>query len=173
MVVIVLLGILSAMILPQMKGTYGDALLRSTSRELVNVISLAYSRAVSQNEAHRLRLDQHTGRYFIERRIGEGPKGDEFRPVKDVSGCEGQLDKRIEVQVHPSAGEPAGEGRPDTAANNSNESPPTDLAEGITFYPDGTADGAEILLRDKEGFRLGLKLDPVTARVRIIELARE
>src|SRR6516162_8771785 len=36
MVVIVLIGILSAMILPNMKGTYGDALLRSTSRELVN-----------------------------------------------------------------------------------------------------------------------------------------
>src|SRR5438876_3050066 len=37
MVVIVLLGILAAMIIPEMKGTYQDAMLRSASRELVSV----------------------------------------------------------------------------------------------------------------------------------------
>ena len=58
MVVVVLIGILTAMIIPEMKGTYGDALLRSTSRDLVNVFNLAYSRAVTLNQTHRVRLPQ-------------------------------------------------------------------------------------------------------------------
>src|SRR5262245_4257470 len=37
MVVVALIGILSAMIIPEMRGTYEDALLRSSSRQLVNV----------------------------------------------------------------------------------------------------------------------------------------
>src|SRR5204863_8720326 len=47
LVVIALFGILSAMIIPEMRGSYEEALLRSTSRQLVNVCNLAYSRAVS------------------------------------------------------------------------------------------------------------------------------
>jgi prepilin-type N-terminal cleavage/methylation domain-containing protein len=34
MVVIVLIGIMTAMIIPEMKGTFEEALLRSTAREL-------------------------------------------------------------------------------------------------------------------------------------------
>ena len=48
-----------------------------------------------------------------------------------------------------------------------------DWSEPIFFYPDGTADASEIVLRDRDGFRLALRINPVTARVRIIELARE
>jgi hypothetical protein len=43
----------------------------------------------------------------------------------------------------------------------------------IGFYPDGTADPAEIQLRDRQGFGLLLKISPVTARVRVLELPRE
>src|SRR6185503_4211867 len=42
MVVIVLIGIMAAMIVPEMKGTYEEALLRATSRRLVDVFHLAY-----------------------------------------------------------------------------------------------------------------------------------
>jgi Tfp pilus assembly protein FimT len=173
MVVIVLIGILSAMILPNMKGTYGDALLRSTSRELVNAFSLAYSRAVSQNEIHRVRLETRTGHYFIEKRIGTGAIQDEFMKVKDVPGCEGELDKRVAIQIRSVNDEPAT--GPETTAPEprQREQPSPAPVQAITFYPDGTADGAEVLLRDREGFRLGLRVDAVTSRVRLVELGRE
>ena len=45
--------------------------------------------------------------------------------------------------------------------------------DSIAFYPDGTADAEEIILRDREGFRLVLRINPITARIRIVELARE
>ena len=43
----------------------------------------------------------------------------------------------------------------------------------ITLYPDGTADAVEIVLRDREGFRLGLRINPITARVQSIDLQRQ
>ena len=45
--------------------------------------------------------------------------------------------------------------------------------DAISFYPDGTADAAMIILQDRAGFRLGLKLNPITARVHVFELERE
>jgi hypothetical protein len=43
----------------------------------------------------------------------------------------------------------------------------------IAFYPDGTADSGDIILRDQEGFRLGLRINPITARVHLVEMERE
>jgi len=63
MVVFVLVGIMTAMIIPAMRGTYEDALLRSTSRKLVNVLNLASTRAIALNQPHRVRLDHKNGRY--------------------------------------------------------------------------------------------------------------
>jgi type II secretion system protein H len=173
MVVMVLIGIMTAMILPEMKGTYEDALLRSSSRELVSVCSLASSHAVSVNQAHRLRLDLKTGHYSIERRVSNrGAKGRSVA-AREVIGGEGELDTRISIEIHKTddvAPEGAEEGSSPASGSSAQLAGRDD---GITFYPDGTADASEILLRDRDGFRMALRINPVTARVRIIELARE
>jgi type II secretion system protein H len=173
MVVMVLIGIMTAMILPEMKGTYEDALLRSTSRELVSVCSLASSHAVSVNQACRLRLDLKTGHYLIESRASDrGPEGRAFA-AREVTGGEGELDTRISIEIHKT-GEDAAEGAEQASASSPDTTAPSERRDdGITFYPDGTADESEILLRDRDGFRLALRINPITARVRIIELARE
>ena len=92
-IVIVLIGIVSALIIPEMKSGYQDALLRSTSRNLMNAFSIASSRAVSLNQLHRVQIDANTGRYIIEKRIRETAQGEEFAPLKDVSEAEGTLDR--------------------------------------------------------------------------------
>jgi general secretion pathway protein H len=172
MVVVALIGILSAMIIPQMQGTYQDALLRSTSRQLANACSLAYSRAVSFNQLHRVRLDTKAGRYLVERRGREGAPG-EFTPVKDVSGSEGNLDSRISVRITRGGEEAAGSGDEGAAKVPDNDQAAPAQAETISFNPDGTAEGVEMILREREGFRLALRINPTTARVRIVELERE
>ena len=173
MVVIILISIMAAVIIPEMTGTYQDALLRSTSRELINVFSAAYSHAVSVNQVLRVRLDQKTGRYLIEKRLREGGREDNFVPTHDVSGGEGELDTRISVEVHK-PGEGPEEGSGEAAPQASESSRPTrEDNDGITFYPDGTADPGEIVLRDRDGFRLALRINPVTAQVHVVELARE
>lgn len=160
MIVIAIIGIMVAMIIPEMRGTYEDALLRSTSRDLVNVFELASSRAISLNQLHRVRLDMETGRYVVERRVRTSGSED-FIPLTDVSGCAGELDKRISVRVQ----RPTEDGA--TEANEENSTEP------IAFNADGTADSAMILLRDRAGFRLALRISPITSRINVFEMERE
>jgi len=173
MMVIALIGILSAMIIPELKGTYEDALLRSTSRELVSLFSLASSRAVSLNQVHRVRLEPGSGRYFIERRPGARGKRSDFIAAKEVLGGEGQLDTRVAIEVWKSADEAAEELDQGPAAGSGVGGLARGRSQELEFYPDGTAQAAEVVLRDRQGFRLCLRVNPVTARVHIIELARE
>ena len=168
MVVIVLIGIMAAVIVPEMKGTYEDALLRATSRRLVDVFHLAYSRAVSLNQLHRVRFDKITGRYVIER-AGDGSG---FVPTPDIPDGEGTLDRRISVEFRKQDEAPPTEDDQGMAA--ASEDPEFwNKDEGIAFYSDGTADAAEVVLRDRDGFRLALRINPVTARVRIVEQERQ
>ena len=170
MVVIVLIGIMTAMILPEMKGTYEDALLRSTARKLVDVYSLANSHAISLNQLHRVRLDRKNGRYFIERIAREGEKGRGFAQAPEIRGGEGTIDNRITIEIRN-----ADEDSVEPIAPGMTQEPGDDSArrdETVSFYADGTADAQEIRLRDREGFGLALRINPITARVRIVELER-
>ncbi len=172
MVVIVLIGIMAAMIVPEMQGTYEDALLRATSRRLVDVFHLAYSRAVSLNQLHRVRFDKITGRYFIERAVQAAEHGSGFVPARDIPEGEGTLDRRISVEFRKQDEAAPTEADQEMAA--ASEDPEVrNKDEGIAFYSDGTADAGEVLLRDRDGFRLALRINPVTARVRILELERQ
>ncbi len=170
MVVITIIGIVTAVMIPEMTGSYQDALLRSTSRELINAFDLAYSRAVSLNQTRQVRVDEKTGRYLVEKRVIENGR-DNFVPVDDVPGDQGQLDSRISIEFRPPAenlSEPSAQA--DIATTDS-QSPVDGVA--IAFYPDGTADAGDVILRDREGFRLALRINPVTARVHIVEMERE
>jgi type II secretion system protein H len=167
MVVLALIGVMTAMIVPEMRGTYSDAVLRAGCRELVSVCSIASSRAVSFNQPHRVRVNAARRTFRVERRIGRQRPGSdaEFVPVHEVPGCEGRLDERITVRLRLSARDPAAE------AGESGVGEGADAAGGVEdvmFYPDGTADGVEIQLRDREGFRRTLRVNPVTARVHLL-----
>ena len=169
MVVLVLMAIMAAMIVPEMRGTYENALLRTTIRELVSVLNLAYSRAVSINQVHRVRLEPSSGKYFIEARVRGAERTGDFIPIQNVSGSEGKLDQRISIQIRDSV-EEVSETPPLPSLSNAGTDTRKEV-NTITFYPDGTADRRDIQLQDREGFRLSLQINPITARVRIIEPA--
>ncbi len=164
-VVVVIIGIMTAMIIPEMHGTFEDALLRSTGRELVNVCSLANSRAVSLNQACRVRLDAVSGRYLLERKSRESGR-ESFVPLADVAGAQGKLDSRILVEVRSPDENLSGENPAEKGVENNS-------AATISFYADGTADAAQIRLRDRSGFQLILQLNPVTARIQVVEPTHE
>ena len=170
MVVVIIIGIMSAIVAGEMHGSYQDALLRATSRDLVTAFSAASSRAVSINRPLRVRLDRLTHKYYLER-----GRGADWIPVKDVPGSVGDLDARISIVIRA----PGMEAREDTGADSSGDAGNDDdlalaaLEDAVSFYPDGTADSRQIELRDREGFRQGLRINPITARVEILELERE
>jgi type II secretion system protein H len=165
MTVLAIIAIVTAVVVPEMKGTFEDSLLRSTGRELVNVIELASSRAISLNQTIQLKLDPATGHYQIERQMREGA-GEEFVSLKDVAGSSGNLDKRIVLKIQTLGGD--ADGLTDDAAP-----PGENQDEGLVFRPDGTADRALIALSDHAGFRLLLRINPITSRVTIGEPRHE
>jgi type II secretion system protein H len=164
-VVLVIMGIMAAMIIPQMQGSYEDALLRSSSRQLISVLNLTYAQAVSHNQPHRLRLDSHTGKYIVEKRVRGLNQNDGFAPVKDLAGGEGTIDPRISLEMRRTVDE----GVDENAESDARPSAPVESAENIGFFPDGTADGTEILLKDRAGFKRVLQVSAVSGRVQIVE----
>jgi type II secretion system protein H len=162
-VVLAVIAILSSMIIGEMGGGYQDALLRASSRKLIGVFSLASSRAISVNRLYRVRFDRAGGRYFVEQHA----RGDEFVPARGVPDGEGAIDSRIALRIQE-AEETEPESPPSIPAT-----PEQPLNEAVNFYPDGTADKRDIELRDRDGFGLALRVNPITARVQIIELKRQ
>ena len=173
MMVCMLLVILTAVILPEMRGSYQDSLLRATGRKLMDVFDLAYSHAVSRDEVDRVRLDDRGLRYIVEQRV-EKQGQESFEPVTDVPGAEGDLDNRISFEVKDTSEDSTNqttETASDEAATPDQSNP--EAGNAISFYPDGTADDREVVLRDQEGFGLALRVNPITARVKIVELPRK
>ncbi len=166
MIVVTLIGIMTAMIVPEMKGTYEDALLRSTSRELLDAFQMAHSRAISFNQPHRVRIQPDTGEYVIEKLSRQGGQ-QSFIPLRDVPGSRGTLDSRVKIEFHW-PGESTGS-EPTAAPGLRDDSAP---GEAVTFYADGTAENRDVLLQDRQGFRLALRVNPITSRVKIIEVPR-
>ena len=168
MVVVLLIAVLTALIVPEMKGTFEDALLRSTSRKLLDAFALASSRAITLNQDCRVKLDLAEGRFVVERRVMVAGR-ESFVPLKDVDGSEGKLDKRIAIQFTSPEELTAGDDGQAAPASDAVTPANTDSENSVAFYSDGTADLAEIQLRDRSGYLLKLRLNPVTARAWIIE----
>lgn len=164
-VVFAMIAILSAMIIPEMRGSLEDAVLRSSARQLIDVFGLASSRAVARSQTHRVRLDPASGRFALESQSGRPSRGAPFVPVRDLSGSEGTLDHRVTLDLRPFGAVPMTEGsRPMSGA--------VPRSDTITFHPDGTADAVELILRDRVGIALALRVNPVTARVQVTEQPR-
>jgi type II secretion system protein H len=166
LVVIAIISIMSVAIVGELHGTLQDALLRSTSRELAGAFNLASSRAISINRPHRIRIDKLTHHYFLERSTRGGS---EFHPAQDIPGNSGNLDSRITIQIlEPGVNAPDDAGQePSGESGNSVYFPSSRPEEAVTFYPDGTADDRRVELTDRDGFRLSLRINPVTSRVQI------
>jgi type II secretion system protein H len=160
-VVVMLIGMFAAIMLSEMSGAYEDAVLHATARDLMAALSLASSRAVALNEAHLVRLDPEKNLIVIaakeKRRDAEGE-----RPFVE----ERRFDARIRMEVRDLA-EPA-----ETAAERGELEPLQPLERnGITFHPDGTSERREIVLRDRTGVEMRLRINPVTGRARVLEEA--
>lgn len=169
-IVLVLISIMTALIVPEMKGTFEDALLRSTSRKLVSSLNLAYSQAVSLNQKHRVRFDMQSSRYRIERASPENDTGHSYVPATTIPGAEADWDPRIILKVVPGTLSVSPEETDDGVPAWDEVTQSDEPLDSITFYPDGTADRVEIQLRDRAGFGVALQINPVTSRVSVSPL---
>ena len=173
MVVLTLIAILTAVMIPEMRGTYEDALLKSVSRELVSACNVANGRAIAGNQRCRIRIDRAHGRYVLEKPVKNQRGGDLYAPIPGIPGSEGKIDPRISIAFRKTGVDPSSASDPEDLSARGDDVMLPVRDEAITFYPDGTADGLDIKLEDRQGFRLALRINPVTARIRIIEPEKE
>ena len=162
-VVLVLIGVLAAMIVPQMQGSYEEASLRKSARQLISVFGLAYSRAVTTHHVQRVNIDSATRHYFVEESATRSTSGTEYTPLGDLSGFSGQIESRINIELRDPS-EPTDDSSPPTAPEEMDTS-----FNGVAFYPDGTAIGREIVLKDRSGFQMVLQVNPATSQVQITD----
>lgn len=172
MVVLVLIAVLTAVMIPEMRGTFENEQLRATSRELIRGLGIAHSQSITVNQSHRLIIDRERNRYRVERLARAEDAGTGFVPARGVPGAEGAWNERITIEFRPPPGAAADGGGTTASASAARpaEAGGASAPNIIRFHPDGTADGAEIHLRDRAGFGLALRLNPITARVRVVEL---
>jgi type II secretion system protein H len=166
LVVVVIISIMSVAIVAEMHGTLQDALLRSTSRELAGACQVASSRAIAVNRPYRIRLDRFEHRYFLERSTRGGS---DFLLAQDTPGNSGNLDARITINVlEPGMNSPDDSGaEPAGNSGNTDDFASIQSEAAVTFYPDGTADDRKIELVDRDGFRMALRINPITSRVQV------
>jgi len=166
LVVIVIVSIMSVAIVAEMHGTFQDALLRSTSRELAGACNVASSRAISINRPHRIRIDRVAHRYFLEKSTRGGS---DFYPAQDTPGSSGKLDSRIAISFRQPGFDAPDDAGQEPSGNSADQGglPAMGSEDSVTFYPDGTAQERLITLADRDGYRLALRVNPVTSRVQI------
>jgi len=169
MVVIVVLTILTATIVPEFSGTIEDARLRASGRDLAAAIRFAASEAITRSRTIRLHVDPAKHEYWLE---VENDRR-EFEPI--AHDGRGRLDERIAVDVMPIKPVIMGGPSEDPPPPARTEEPGAEAPPGvIRFYPDGTADGREIVLRsqagsDEDALLLRLVVSPTTSRVQVAD----
>jgi hypothetical protein len=126
---------------------------------LIDVCDAASNRAIATHQTQTLRIDEKSGRFAVRAKAQEVDE-------RDATFTEGELDQRIALIIRePKRDAETEEMETETAA--------TTQLDTISFYPDGSADAREFLLRDRAGVELALRINPASSRVRIIEMAAQ
>lgn len=168
LVVIVMIGIMTAVILPGMKGTFEGELLNTTTRQLISALRTASNQSITLNLPHRVRFDSARTKFMVERRAKLDESETGFIPAP-IKGAKGEMDSRIRIEIT----------EPELELDEGEEPPPEDEDKQdvdhdyIQFNADGTAERREIQLRDRAGFGVALRINPITSRIKVVELERE
>lgn len=167
LVVLALISIVTGVMVAEMRGTYQDSLLRASARKLLAELNLANTRSISMHEPHAVRIQAADHRFaVVTRAIGEEARAAGRR---EIIVDEGRWDARIAVEIRdPARTREEAEEDAEEATERKNAG---SRAESIRFFPDGTADRKEIVLRDQTGVELRLRVNPITGRVRLAEEA--
>lgn len=133
-VVLALAGMLAALVAPSFSGTLASARLRAGAAELRATMSFARTLAAAQSRPRSVAIDPATGQYGV---AGEGgrrlPEGVRVDSIR-VGGAVAEY------------GENAGGGPP----------------ARVRFFPDGTAEEAEVFLSSSGGGSMRVSVDPLT-----------
>ena len=145
LVIVVILGMVSALVFPSMSRTMTGVRLKTSSRDVLNLFRIARETAIRGQEAHKIRVD------FVNRTISLtdyfGEPRSQYQLLEDIAldaiRLEGAEVARQEIV-------------------------------DLVFYPEGYATGAELVLKIREtDNKIVLRIDAVTGTALITKVLNE
>ena len=177
MVVIVIIGVMGALIVPEMSGTFGDSKIKSSARKIIQAAGLAQSRAVSINHEHRLQFDTRNHRFSISRRVVDPNLGETFVPVNEISGSQGTWSDSVELTLRDPAVDPEEIPLPTWELSDplsmQSQSTTSEPESFISFKADGSTSRKELVLKHSDGHGLVISILPATGRMSIQPLKED
>jgi len=176
--VLTILVLLSALAAPAFTRQYYTARLNSAARNLVALMQYARSQAVVEGTTYRLNIDQQGGRLWVtyyddgQRTRDEAQTEPGFVPDRSALGSARELPDDVAVK-QIALGDEALAQLSDEALDAIQAQQGQLNEEGspfITFNPQGTTDGARLLLENEYQDRLAVSLDAITGRTGIAEV---
>ncbi|HYE33122.1 MAG TPA: type II secretion system protein [Methylomirabilota bacterium] len=168
MVVLAILAIVTGAMVSEMRGTLEDAILRESARKIIDACDATNARAISTGRAHVLvfNIAQHK---FAARPKGRSRRDEaDSTAVQEIPAARGELDARITLSIQEPGAIDSKSSEAEDPSDEARSAKPESL-EVITFFPDGTCEPREFLLRDRMGVQLALRINPITSHVRILE----
>lgn len=147
-VVIAILGVMIALVAPQL-GEIGEANLKRSTRHLTGMIRFLHEEAQAKKSVYRLMFDIQDGRYWAEVQRRTADNAMEFRRVQSVIAGEGMLSGQTTFRDIKVAGHPD--------------------ETYMLFTPDGWVEHALIHLRDGNERDFTLFVKPLTGNTELMD----
>ncbi len=136
-VVIVIVGVLGAMTVPQLTGRAASARLRASANALKTAADYAHGYAMTRNVPTRLVIERQQGRFALAHQPEPVAEPGQWQAVPSAVHRGGSLRPGVSfsrVEVHDDVG--------------ATDQPETTQGEGVTFRPSGEAQAAVIEITD-------------------------
>lgn len=148
-VVLTLLGIMSAAVLPVFRTTFSNIEKNHAVRDMVGSMRYAQERAIVDSVEFRLYLDPENAQYFLMRLEEANVKEKTFKPVAGSQGQRFRLPNNMSMK-RPRANRERG----------------TDLYY-ISFYPNGACDDAKISLERRGRRAADIELKGTVSKLKV------
>ncbi|MGQ9729676.1 MAG: GspH/FimT family pseudopilin [Candidatus Zipacnadales bacterium] len=177
MVVLMILVLLSALAAPSFRRQYHEAKLNSAARDIVALMQYARSQAIVEGTTYRLNIDRDAKRMWVtyyqpetDEQAGTPDNEPRFIVDESVLGATRELPDEITLRELQLGDEALSQLSEETlqelgTTHRLNE-------EGtpyIAFLPDGTTDGARLLIENEYEDRYVIALDAITGRTEVLE----
>ena len=151
-IVMAIIALGAVLMVPNIAGWIPNYRLRTATRDVVSTLRVAQMKAVARNMDHRVTFDPGEGSYFIMRRTTAGMNNWVKITVSDEVAA-GADDAK---QFLPTGVQFDSVNFP-TAVNNPE------------FYPNSTASGGNVVLKNSKGTLKTIIVAPTTGRIRIAD----
>lgn len=154
MVVILIVGLISALVMPRMAATLPGVQLKSTARAVAASLRYARSKAVFESTPYMAIFDNAQKFLAVEsiERPMDSAELDEFRETLNSSGLQKVYEFPNEIEFH--------------VLNNSGEAEDTAFFP-VFFFPRGDSTGGKIVLENLRRRQYAITIDPITGIVEI------